>query len=60
MPRTPRKKPPPQYGIAVITARVEAFREKFRAPPCRTLADMSEAEIRALEAQYGCPVQRPG
>ncbi len=25
----------------------------------RTLADMTEAEVQALEAEYGCPVQRP-
>ena len=28
-------------------------------PPCRTLADMSEREILALELEYGAPVQRP-
>jgi hypothetical protein len=27
---------------------------------CRTLADMSEEEILALESQYDCPVKRPG
>ena len=26
---------------------------------CRTLADMSEPEIRELEEEYGCPVIRP-
>lgn len=26
---------------------------------CRTLADMTEDEIRALERYYGCPVIRP-
>ena len=25
----------------------------------RTLADMSEREIKALEKYYGCPIQRP-
>lgn len=25
----------------------------------RTLADMTEEEIRALELKYGCPVRRP-
>ncbi len=25
----------------------------------RTLADMSEREIKGLEREYGCPVQRP-
>lgn len=28
-------------------------------PVCRTLADMTEAEIVALEKHYGCPVIRP-
>lgn len=28
-------------------------------PPVRTLWDMSEEEITALEEQYGCPVIRP-
>jgi len=28
----------------------------FTGPPCRTLADMSELEILALEYQYGCPI----
>ena len=27
--------------------------------PIRTLAQMSEEEILALEARYGCPVKRP-
>lgn len=31
----------------------------WEPPPCRTLADMSEAEIVALEKHYGCPVRRP-
>ena len=31
----------------------------YRAFRVRTLADMSEKEIKALEQQYGCPVQRP-
>ncbi len=29
----------------------------FEGPPCRTLADMSPEEIRAIEAQYGMPVR---
>jgi len=28
-------------------------------PPVRTLRDMSEEEITALEEYYGCPVIRP-
>lgn len=28
--------------------------------PARGLEDMSEKEIRALEAHYGCPIRRPG
>jgi hypothetical protein len=39
-------------------------REALKAPPSpspvRTLADMSEAEKRALEAQYGVKVCRRG
>lgn len=27
--------------------------------PVRTLEDMSDAEIAALEKRYGCPVRRP-
>jgi hypothetical protein len=30
------------------------------AGPVRTLDDMTEAEIAALEARYGAPVRRPG
>ena len=29
-------------------------------PTVRTLRDMTEAEIAALEKKYGCPVKRPG
>jgi hypothetical protein len=32
---------------------------EFRGPPCKTLADMTEPEIRALEREYGAPVIRP-
>jgi hypothetical protein len=28
-------------------------------PPVRSLKDMTEAEIQALEKQYGVPVKRP-
>ena len=33
--------------------------DKFSGPPCRTLADMTEEEIQAIEREYGCPVIRP-
>jgi hypothetical protein len=33
--------------------------DRFPGPPCRTLLDMSEPEIVALELLYGCPVIRP-
>jgi len=36
-----------------------AFVEMARATKLRTLLDMSEREIRALEQLYGCPVIRP-
>jgi len=36
-----------------------AMRRKWGHPPCRTLADMSETEICALERTYGAPVIRP-
>ncbi len=32
---------------------------KFRGPPCRTLRDMTEAEIVAIEREYGARVIRP-
>lgn len=35
------------------------LRMQFHGPPCRTLADMTEAEILAIEREYGCPVIRP-
>jgi hypothetical protein len=40
---------------------MEAIRLKAAkfAPPVRTLHDMSEREIRQLEACYGCSVLRP-
>jgi hypothetical protein len=31
----------------------------FNPPPFRTLRDMTEAEIVAIEREYGCPVIRP-
>jgi hypothetical protein len=34
------------------------FASRFTMPPVRTLADMSEEEIAALEAQYGARVLR--
>lgn len=35
-------------------------RDRYPGPPCRTLADMTEEEIVAIEREYGCPVIRPG
>ena len=35
------------------------YAEMARATRLRTLNDMSESEIRALEREYGCPVIRP-
>jgi hypothetical protein len=53
----------PRSRAASFKGRVPPDREKLRlkfpGPPCRTLADMTEAEIAALEREYGCPVVRP-
>ncbi len=53
----------PQNRNAKSRGRVPPDRDKLRlkfpGPPCRTLADMSEAEIVAIEREYGCPVIRP-
>ncbi len=42
---------------------LHAFRERvgytFKDMHCRTLSDMSEQEIRALEHEYGAKVVRP-
>ncbi len=46
------------YNIS-FAARLEKIRATFGHPPCRTLRDMTEPEIRALERTYGCPVIRP-
>lgn len=35
------------------------YREMVRNTKLRTLSDMSEREIRALEQHYGCPIVRP-
>ena len=35
------------------------FEGEYAPNPVRTLEDMSEAEIQALEKQYGVPVRRP-
>jgi hypothetical protein len=37
----------------------EEYAELARATRLRTLNDMSEREIQALEREYGCPVIRP-
>lgn len=47
-----------KYRGEVLTDR-QRLRLKFPGPPCRTLADMTEAEIVAIEREYGCPVIRP-
>jgi hypothetical protein len=33
--------------------------KNIKPPPCRTLRDMTEEEILAIEKQYGVPVIRP-
>jgi hypothetical protein len=38
---------------------MEKIRMKAQPPPMRTLADMTEPEICAIEREYGCPVIRP-
>ena len=35
------------------------YTEMVKRTKLRTLLDMSEREIRALERQYGCPIIRP-
>lgn len=40
-------------------SKFEFSAEMARLTKLRTLADMSEKEIRALEKFYGCPVIRP-
>jgi len=37
----------------------EEYRQLAVSTKLRTLADMTEREIKALERQYGCPVIRP-
>lgn len=37
----------------------EQYRQLAESTKLRTLQDMSEREIRALERQYGCTVIRP-
>lgn len=37
----------------------EEFRQLAQNTKLRTLADMTEREIRKLEQHYGCPVIRP-
>ena len=44
---------------AVAFANWKKDQEKKRDLGVRTLVDMSEEEILALESQYGCPVKRP-
>ena len=45
-------------GITVADMRADAYANPGRLH-CKTLATMSEREIRALEKHYGCPVIRP-
>ena len=54
---------PGEASPYLLPANVEAAIKDARSlhnlrTPCRTLADMSEEEIRALERTYGVPVQR--
>ena len=46
-------------GISSRERTYAEFAELARATKLRTLFDMSEREIRALEKHYGCPVIRP-
>ena len=41
-----------------VSTYVYESRQRMLREEVRTLADMSEAEIAALEEQYGCPVRR--
>ena len=45
-------------GPTAAQLRADAIADTARVH-CRTLRDMSEREIRALEREYGCPVIRP-
>lgn len=46
-------------GKLGIMFRLDRLRGNTVPPPCRTLFDMSEAEIIRLEREYGAPVLRP-
>jgi hypothetical protein len=52
-----------RYGANAFKRGIKLPREAFQIinnlSPVRTLKDMSEQEIQALEKQYGCPVRRP-
>jgi len=50
----PRGRGAPYRGVKVP----DSYDIPFTPPPCRTLADMTPAEIAALEAQYGAKVVR--
>jgi hypothetical protein len=47
----------PYYGNGFTVS--PEFRARFPGPPCKTLIEMTEAEIVALEREYGCAVIRP-
>lgn len=44
------------YNVVVDLAELHKL---FPGPPCRTLRDMTEAEICAIEKEYGASVLRP-
>ena len=46
-----------QYGGIVLPDRLR-LDLKIAGPPVRTLADMTEDEIKAIEREYGAPVLR--
>jgi hypothetical protein len=48
-----------QYRNGWTKTKRNPYWDRFEGPPCRTLADMTEAEIVAIEREYGCPVIRP-
>lgn len=55
-----RRAPISNWGTAPARSRTETqLQTLVTATKLRTLADMSEKEIRALEKLYGMPIQRP-
>lgn len=63
MPRSKKQETDEAWGFCGGTRddgrSAQALAELVRTTKLRTLRDMSEREIRALERLYGCPVIRP-